>query len=78
MIGSAAIALCYVAAGRLDAYAERYIGQWDYMAGALIVEEAGGYVTNYAGNDYFMDGDSVVATNGIVHQNLLDAIKQVE
>jgi myo-inositol-1(or 4)-monophosphatase len=78
MIGSAAIALCYVAAGRLDAYAERYIGQWDYMAGALIVEEAGGYVTNYVGNDYFMDGDSVVATNGIVHQNLLDAIKQVE
>jgi myo-inositol-1(or 4)-monophosphatase len=67
-----------VAAGRLDAYAERYIGQWDYMAGALIVEEAGGYVTNYVGNDYFMDGDSVVATNGIVHQNLLDAIKQVE
>ena len=48
------------------------------MAGALIVEEAGGYVTNYVGNDYFMDGDSVVATNGIVHQNLLDAIKQVE
>ena len=41
MIGSAAMALCYVAAGRLDAYAERYIGQWDYMAGALIVMEAG-------------------------------------
>ena len=74
MIGSAAIALCYVAAGRLDAYAERYIGQWDYMAGALIVQEAGGHVTNYAGEDYFMEGDSVVATNGIVHQNLLNAI----
>ena len=74
MIGSAAIALCYVAAGRLDVYAERYIGQWDYMAGALIVQEAGGRVTNYAGEDYFMEGDSVVATNGIVHQNLLNAI----
>ena len=74
MIGSAAIALCYVAAGRLDAYAERYIGQWDYMAGALIVQEAGGRVTNYAGEDYFMEGDSVVATNDIVHQNLLNAI----
>ena len=74
MIGSAAIALCYVAAGRLDAYAERYIGQWDYMAGALIVKEAGGRVTNYAGEDYFMEGDSVVATNGIVHQELLRAI----
>ena len=78
MIGSAAIALCYVAAGRLDAYAERYIGQWDYMAGALIVMEAGGRVTNYAGEDYFMEGDSVVATNGIVHQNLLEAVRQAE
>ena len=74
MMGSAAIALCYVAAGRLDAYAERYIGQWDYMAGALIVMEAGGRVTNYAGDDYFMQGDSVVATNSIVHQDLLQAI----
>ena len=74
MMGSAAIALCYVAAGRLDAYAERYIGQWDYMAGALIVKEAGGRVTNYAGEDYFMEGDSVVATNGIVHQELLRAV----
>ena len=74
MLGSAAIALCYVAAGRLDAYAERYIGQWDYMAGALIVKEAGGRVTNYDGDDYFMEGDSVVATNGIVHQDCLAAL----
>ena len=77
MIGSAAMALCYVAAGRLDAYAERYIGQWDYMAGALIVAEAGGMVTNYAGEAYFMEGDSVVATNGHVHQDLLDAIADI-
>lgn len=74
MLGSAAIALCYVAAGRLDAYAERYIGQWDYMAGALIVKEAGGCVTNYGGDAYFMTGDSVVATNGVVHQDLLSAV----
>ena len=65
MIGSAAMALCYVAAGRLDGYAERYIGQWDYMAGALIVMEAGGKVTDYAGSDRFTQGDSIIATNGI-------------
>lgn len=75
MIGSAAMALCYVAAGRLDAYAERYIGQWDYMAGALIVKEAGGRMTNYEGEDYFMQGDSVVATNGVIHQDLLEGIR---
>jgi len=76
MIGSAAMALCYVAAGRLDAYAERYIGQWDYMAGALIVMEAGGKVTNYEGGEYFMEGDSVIATNGIIHDDIFDAIAQ--
>ena len=75
MIGSAAMALCYVAAGRLDAYAERYIGQWDYMAGALIVKEAGGRMTNYEGKDYFMQGDNVVATNGVIHQDLLEGIR---
>lgn len=78
MIGSAAIALCYVAAGRLDGYAERYIGQWDFMAGALIVKEAGGCVTNYAGDDFFMQGDSVVATNGVVHHALLEGISQAQ
>ena len=78
MIGSAAMALCYVANGRLDGYAEQYIGQWDYMAGALIVTEAGGRVTNYDGNSYFMEGDSVVATNGLVHQDLLDALSTIK
>jgi myo-inositol-1(or 4)-monophosphatase len=74
MIGSAAMALCYVAAGRLDGYAERYIGQWDYMAGALIVMEAGGRVTSYKGEEYFMQGDSVIAANPLVHQPLLEVI----
>jgi len=75
MMGSAAIALCYVAAGRLDGYAEKYIGQWDYMAGALIVSEAGGTVTDYDGNAGFTRGNSVVATNGRIQQDLLTAIK---
>ena len=71
MCGSAAMALCYVAAGRLDGYAEQYIGQWDYMAGSLIVMEAGGVVTDYAGSEDFTQGNSVVATNGIIQQDLL-------
>ena len=75
MLGSAAIALCYVAAGRLDAYAEKYIGQWDFMAGALIVSEAGGRVTNYEGLSSFTQGNNVVATNGIIHEKLLSALR---
>ena len=78
MIGSAAMALCYVAAGRLDGYAERYIGQWDYMAGALIVQEAGGLVTDYDGRSEFNQGDSIIATNGVVHQELLEAVTQAK
>ena len=74
MCGSAAMALCYVACGRLDGYAEQYIGQWDYMAGSLIVMEAGGTVTDYSGSSDFTQGNSVVATNGIIQQALLDAI----
>jgi myo-inositol-1(or 4)-monophosphatase len=75
MCGSAAMALCYVAAGRLDGYAEQYIGQWDYMAGSLIVMEAGGTVTDYAGSTDFTQGNSVVATNGIIQQDLLTVVK---
>ena len=69
--GSAAIALCHVAAGRLDGYAEQYIGQWD-----LIVKEAGGIVTDYSGSADFTQGNSVVATNGIIQQALLDHINK--
>ena len=75
MCGSAAIALCYVACGRLDGYAEQYIGQWDYMAGSLIVMEAGGTVTDYACSTDFTQGNSVVATNGIIQQDLLTVVK---
>ena len=74
MCGSAAMALCYVAAGRLDGYAEQYIGQWDFMAGSLIVMEAGGTVTDYSGSSDFTQGNSVVATNGMIQQDILEVV----
>lgn len=76
--GSAAMALCQVAAGRLDGYAEQYIGQWDYMAGSLIVLEAGGEVTDYDGSDDFTQGNSVVATNGVIQQDILSVLKSIK
>ena len=75
MCGSAAMALCYVASGRYDGYAEKYIGQWDFMAGALIVKEAGVMVPNYEGSEDFTQGNNVVATNGVIQQDLLNVIK---
>ena len=72
------MALCQVAAGRLDGYAEQYIGQWDYMAGSLIVMEAGGRVTDYDGSADFTQGNSVVATNGIIQHDLLETIREAK
>lgn len=74
MNGSAATALAYVAAGRLDGWIERYIGPWDISAGTLLVREAGGEVTTFTGDSNCLDHNDIVASNGVIHQNLLEAI----
>ena len=74
MNGSAAVALCYVACGRWDGWLERGLGQWDFMAAALIVSEAGGIVTGFQGEPFFLNGDGVIASNAQVHGNLLQAL----
>lgn len=68
--GSAAISLCYVAAGRFEVYAEAFINVWDFAAGALILKEAGGLVTDFSGNDRFMKGHHIIASNGKVHSEM--------
>ena len=81
MNGSAASALCYVAAGRFDAWAEAFIGKWDYSAAALIVLEAGGKVTDFFGSEYFIEGHHIIATNGPLHpvfQRLLKEMPPLE
>lgn len=69
--GSAALDLCYVASGRLDGYWERKLHAWDVSAGALIVEEAGGRVTDLRGGPLPADGSRIVASNGLVHDAML-------
>ena len=69
--GSAALDLCYVAAGRLDAYWEGKLHPWDVAAGFLIVEEAGGRVTDYAGGTPDASGREVASSNGRIHDALL-------
>lgn len=76
MNGSAAASLCYVAAGRFEGYLEKYIGIWDFTAGALIVTEAGGTVTDFYGNENFIDGDNIVASNGTIHEELLKVLRE--
>ena len=73
-LGSAAIDLCYVAAGRLDGFWETDLKAWDMAGGALIVAEAGGRVTNMAGEPFTSRGGHVLATNGHLHQAMQDVI----
>ncbi len=75
-LGSAAIDLCYVAAGRMDGFWERDLKPWDIAAGALIVAEAGGRVTQMDGASFNSRGNQVLATNGTIHQHMLDVIRQ--
>lgn len=74
-ICSSALDLCFIADGRIDGYFEKVLKPWDYAAGALLLEEAGGRITDYAGNPVPMDKpSSVIATNGVIHDRLLEII----
>jgi myo-inositol-1(or 4)-monophosphatase len=74
-LGSAAIDLAYVAAGRMDAFWESDLKPWDIAAGALLVVEAGGQVTGMDGEPFASRGGHVVASNGSLHQPMLDVIR---
>ncbi len=66
-LGSAALDLCYVASGRIDGYYERGIWPWDLAAGSVILQEAGGKVTDYRGGVLDLEGRQIVASNGALH-----------
>jgi len=73
--GSAALDLCYVAAGRFDAYWEFKLHAWDVAAGALIVEEAGGRISNLAGGALPRSGAELVSSNGRLHDEVLSLLR---
>ena len=75
-LGSAAIDLCYVAAGRFDGFWEQKLQPWDVAAGALIVAEAGGHVTLASGGPFRSEAGSVLATNGRIHAEMLGVIQE--
>ena len=76
-LGSAALDLCYVAAGRFDGYWEQHLWPWDVAAGALIVTEAGGTVTGMDGSAFDPAAAHLVASNGRVHDAMLGVITDV-
>jgi myo-inositol-1(or 4)-monophosphatase len=75
-LGSAALDLCYVAAGRFDGFWERRLKPWDVAAGALIATEAGGRVTGMDGTPFDPAAGHLVASNGQIHDEMLSVIAQ--
>jgi myo-inositol-1(or 4)-monophosphatase len=75
--GSAALDLCFVASGRLDGFWERKLAPWDVAAGSLIVEEAGGTVTNLEGGPMKIETGQILATNGLIHRQVMDSLEKV-
>jgi myo-inositol-1(or 4)-monophosphatase len=73
--GAAALDLAYVAAGRLDGFWEPGLKPWDVAAGSLLVEQAGGKVTNLRGGPFDPYGSEVLASNGVIHDALIDALR---
>lgn len=70
-LGSAALDLCFVACGRFDGFWEENLKPWDTAAGAVIATEAGGRVTDYSGNAYTLHQPSLLATNTLIHQEMI-------
>jgi myo-inositol-1(or 4)-monophosphatase len=75
-LGSAALDLCYVAAGRLDAFWEQHLSRWDVAAGALLVEEAGGRMSGIDGAPFDASAGHLVASNGLLHESLLAVVRE--
>ena len=75
-LGSPALALCAIAAGRLEAYCEYAMDAWDILAGQLILQEAGGRLTTFSGAAHTTaERADIVATNGHIHDELITALK---
>src|SRR5690349_23371087 len=75
--GSAALDLCWVACGRVDGYWEWRLKPWDSAAGKLIVEEAGGKLSDFSGRAFSVYGEQTLATNGRVHREMLAVMKRL-
>ena len=74
-LGSAAIDLCYTACGRFDAFFEYSLSPWDVAAGALILQEAGGIVTDFKGGENWLHGKQILGSNAIISTEMLKVIR---
>lgn len=74
-MGSAALDLCYTAAGRFDAFWEIKLSPWDTAAGLVILREAGGRASDFSGGEYSVYGKELLASNGLIHNKMINLLK---
>jgi myo-inositol-1(or 4)-monophosphatase len=74
--GSAALDLCYAATGRLDGFWELKLQPWDVAAGSLIVNEAGGVISDLSGNRFDMHAEEILASNDRIHRQMIEVLQK--
>ena len=74
-MGSASLDMAYVAAGRCDGFWQRNLNYWDYAAGIVLVKEAGGFVTDFKGNNKYIENETILATNSKINEEMVEILK---
>jgi len=74
-MGSASLDMAYVAAGRCDGFWQRNLNYWDYAAGIVLVKEAGGFVTDFKGNNEYIENKTILVTNSIINEEMIEVLK---
>ena len=73
-MGSAALDMAYVAAGRFDGFWQRNLNYWDIAAGIILVKEAGGFVTDFKGNEDYIDNKTILVTNSRINEEMIEIL----
>ena len=74
-MGSASLDMAYVAAGRCDGFWQRNLNYWDIAAGIILVKEAGGFVTDFSGNDDYIKNKTILVTNSLINEEMIEVLK---
>ena len=74
-LGSASLDMAYVAAGRCDGFWQRNLNYWDIAAGIILIKEAGGFVTDFIGNDTYIENKTILATNSRINKEMIEVLK---
>jgi myo-inositol-1(or 4)-monophosphatase len=74
-LGSASLDMAYVAAGRCDGFWQRNLNYWDIAAGIILIKEAGGFVTDFNGNDTYIENKTILATNSSINKEMIEVLK---